>query len=289
MTDIRHPLVMVVDDDLDTRDLYRMVLESVGYRVEEAGEVAAASEALARATPDLVLTDWLLPDGDGLAVCRAVHASRRSRHVPVIAVTGVSLDQAEDAAVRREGITEVLRKPANPDDILGAIRVALTKATERRLCDAAMRARRYAAHARRRSDANAAGGPTAGCEAGIDAGVLLQRAASRSDGSIALVIADDSGRYVAASGATRQLTGYDAAELTGLSVWDLTPLPDTADGQGLWQQFIAAGAHHGHYVLRRRDGRPVDAQYCAVANIAPGWHVSAIAELPDLPSSLGLI
>ena len=44
---------------------------------------------------------------------------------------------------------------------------------------------------------------------------------------------------------------------------------------------------HGQYVLRRRVGQPVEAQYYAVANIAPGWHVSAIAELPDLPVTLG--
>ena len=121
----------------------------------------------------------------------------------------------------------------------------------------------------------------------VDAETLLERAVARSDDSVTLMIADDQAHYVAASGATRQLTGYDANELAGLSVWDLTPLPNRSEGQGLWQQFIAAGTQQGHYLLRHRDGRAVEARYVALANIAPGWHLSAIAESPrDMPASL---
>ena len=79
-----------------------------------------------------------------------------------------------------------------------------------------------------------------------DAETLLQRAVARSGDSVTLMIADDHAHYVAASGATRQLTGYDSNELAALSVWDLTPLPNTPEGQGLWQQFIAAGTQEGH-------------------------------------------
>jgi len=281
MTHLHHPLVLIVDDDPDTRELYRMVLESVGYRVEDAGHVRTAVAAAAAHLPDVVVTDWMLPDGEGLDVCRGLRAHRQTRKVPIIAVTGVTLDQAAEKHAQLEGITAIIRKPAPPDDILAAIGAALTKAAERRLCDAATRTRRYADQVRRRALSSA------GCSAGmpVDPGVLLERVASRSDQSIALVLVDDSGHYVAASGATRELTGYDAAELAGLTVWDLTPLPDSVD-QGLWRQFIATGAQQGRYVLRRRDGRPVDAQYCALANIAPGWHVSAFAELPALPLTL---
>ena len=72
-----------------------------------------------------------------------------------------------------------------------------------------------------------------------------------------------------------------------MSVWDLTPLPNAPEGQGLWQQFIASGTQEGQYLLRHRDGRAVEARYVALANIAPGWHLSAIAEALDMPASLG--
>jgi PAS domain S-box-containing protein len=278
MTDLHHPLVLIVDDDPDTRELYRMVLESVGYRVEDAGHVRTATAAALARIPDVVVTDWMLPDGDGLDVGRALRANRHTRRIPIVAVTGVTLDQAAELSASLEGITAIIRKPANPDDILLAIGTALTKAAERRLCDAATRTRRYAEQVRRLAMSSAG--------IRVDPGVLLERVASRSDHSIALVLADDSGHYVAASGATREVTGYDPAELARLTVWDLTPPSQSADGKGLWNQFIAAGAQQGRYVLRRRDGRPVDTQYCALANIAPGWHVSAFAELPALPLTL---
>jgi PAS domain S-box-containing protein len=282
MTDRHRRLVLVVDDDSDTRELYRMLLESVGYRVEDAGHVRTATAAALALVPDVVVTDWLLPDGEGLDVGRALRANRHTRRIPIVAVTGVTLDPPAEETASLEGITAILQKPANPDDILSAISTALTKAVERRLCDAATRTRRYAALVRRLGTST--GRPS---DVGLDPGAMLERVASRSDQSVALVLADDSGRHVAASGAIRELTGYDAAELAGLTVWDLAPLTGSADGKGLWNQFIATGAQQGRSVLRRRDGRAVDAQYCAIANIAPGWHVTAFAEMPALPLTLG--
>src|SRR4051812_34992453 len=209
MTDLRQPLVLIVDDDLDTRELYRMVLESVGYRVEDAGRVQSAIAAGVRLIPDVVLADWLLPDGSGLDVCRGLRANRPTRRVPVVAVTGLALDEQGLTSGRdEEGLAGILRKPADPDDILAAIRGALSRATERRLCDAAIRTRRYAELARRRAAAPAG----TGSNGRLDAGALLQCAAARSGDSITLLLADDEGRYLAASGATREFTGYDAAE-----------------------------------------------------------------------------
>ena len=275
------PLVLVVDDDLDTRELYRVVLESVGYRVEDAGSVSGAAAILGQTAPDVVLTDWRMPDGDGLTLCRVVRGRSSTRHVPIVAVTGVSLGEAATAAVQREGIVSVLLKPADPDAILTRLRGALTIGLERRLRAAAARTKRYAEQVRRR---------TARCRGPVnrraDAESLLRRAAARSGDAVMLMIADDSARYVAVSGAIQQLTGYESNELASLSVWDLTPLPDTVDGQGLWRDFIASGIQEGTYRLRRPDGLAVEARYVALANITPGWHVSALAATPNMPVSL---
>src|SRR5687768_9702353 len=90
---LHHPLVLVVDDDADTRELYRLVLEAVGYRVEVAAHVRGAAAGLDRFVPDVVLTDWLLPDGQGLDVCEAMLSRRATRLVPVVAVTGLAFDE----------------------------------------------------------------------------------------------------------------------------------------------------------------------------------------------------
>src|SRR6186997_3343717 len=57
------PLILVVDDDMDTREMYGWCLEARGFRVALAGSFAAALEQAASETPDLVVTDFMLPGG----------------------------------------------------------------------------------------------------------------------------------------------------------------------------------------------------------------------------------
>ena len=64
-----------------------------------------------------------------------------------------------------------------------------------------------------------------------------------------------------------------------MSVWDLTPLPKSALGQELWRRFIATGVQEGRFTVRRQAGDCVDANYVAVANLAPGLHLSALARV----------
>jgi CheY-like chemotaxis protein len=277
-TDPRHPHVLVVDDDPDTRELYQVMLGSVGYQVASVATVRGVIELALKRTPDVVLTDWRLPDGDGLAVVNALRQHYTLRHLPLIAVTGVSMSSQKRTDLRNIGFTEVLVKPASPDDILRAVHEATEIGIANRLRAAARRLGRYAAQASRRRTAGS------GAAATIDAGRLLTRAAARSGSDITLTLADDSARYVAAAGSARELTGYEPQELVSLSVWDLTDVAEAPSGQGLWQSFIKSGKQEGRYMLRRRDGAPVEAQYCAVANVVPGLHLSAIARASQLPA-----
>jgi CheY-like chemotaxis protein len=279
--DPRHPHVLAVDDDADTRELYAILLESVGYRVDCAANVRTAGELAARTAPNVVITDWRLPDGDGFSVAEAVQAHGASRHVPIIAVTGFNLDADVEAEARRRGFTASLLKPVSPDDILKHVGVAAEVGIARELRAAARRLRRYAAQAARAGGKRPGDGPAA-----LDTASLLQRVAARSRENITLVLADDTAHYVAAGGRARELTGYEPQELVALSVWDLAPPPDASSGLGLWRAFIESGIQEGRYTLRRRDGAPVEAQYCAIANIMPGLHASAMAEVSPLPDSL---
>ena len=279
---LRHPLVVIVDDDRDTRELYQLVLQSVGYRVVAAPHVKGVERALRDAAPNVVLTDWLLPDGDGLAVCDVLRARRATRHVPVLSITGLSLDEDKAAVARCRGIVDVLEKPVDPDTILQAVRRALLLETSRRVRRAAERTRRYAERLRHGVHALRADG---GENARADAAALLARVSERSGHPLTLMLADDRAHYVAVGGDSRALTGYEPGELQGLTVWDLTPPPSTANSQALWQEFIASGIQEGQYLLRRRDGAAVEASYCAIANVAPGLHVSALVETTGIPGS----
>jgi len=94
--------------------------------------------------------------------------------------------------------------------------------------------------------------------------------------TVAALVADNSQRYVAANAAARQLTGYTLPELYGLTVMDLTPMPDTEAGRQLWKDFIGKGAQRGDYELATKRGGPRHVRYWAYASIAPGFHVSLL-------------
>jgi PAS domain S-box-containing protein len=103
---------------------------------------------------------------------------------------------------------------------------------------------------------------------------LLEQAA---DMPVALLIANNSGRYVDVNEPATRLTGFSRAELLRMSVWDLTPTPSAAAGRRMWQEFLRAGRMAGSYTLCRKGGSTVRADFRAWANLLPGVHVSALA------------
>jgi two-component system KDP operon response regulator KdpE len=103
--------VLIVEDNAVVASAMRILLEDAGHTVSEAGSVAGAVDAVQASfqTPDLVLLDLTLPDGDGLSVLAALRDIGREPRVTV-AVTG-----RDDPAVRvrclAAGCREVLLKP----------------------------------------------------------------------------------------------------------------------------------------------------------------------------------
>ena len=279
LTDPAHPLVLAVDDDLDTRELYHLLLESVGYRVATAPDVRAAAATATDEAPSVVITDWRLPDGDGLNVLNAVYERHPTRRPPFVAISGFDLEDPVTAEARAKGFTNILVKPVLPDDLLRVVRRAIEVGTANRLRAAAERLHQQAIAAIR--DRARTQDPAAPSDAAI-----VRRAVEQTRDDVAVMVADDRAHYVAAGGRTRELTGYAPEELLSMTVWDLTPPPAEMSGQTLWTSFIASGVQEGRYMLRRRDGVPVEAQYCAIANIVPGLHVSAIVEASQAAAAL---
>ncbi|MCA1562960.1 MAG: response regulator [Acidobacteria bacterium] len=280
MDTTRQPLVLVLDDDLDTRELYRLVFELTGYRIVDAATVAECVRLVSTLRPHALVTDWLLPDGDGLALCAQIHRAPATRRTPILAVTGVSLSPEVIERARTLGCARFMEKPVDPEALVEAVTTLVDAVAARDLRAAAVRIRHACARVRHadRAEPSAADLRTAASD-------LIARAQLHARASIALMVADDSAHYVAANRASSALTGYDQSELIGLSVWDLTP-PGTADARGLWNSFIASGSQEGRYCLKRRDGQSVAARYVAFANIAPGLHLSAIQATAFTPQPL---
>jgi PAS domain S-box-containing protein len=262
-------LILVVDDDRDTRELYKLVFEVGGYRVAEAASVAEALHTAKHLSPNVVLTDWMLDDGDGFTLCTALRRAGRTRRVPIIGATGVTLDADEMARAQQLGCGTVLTKPVDLDALVRLVDSTIQSTHARLLRAAAIRVWRYVARVRATAASNALSGAS-----------LLAAARVHTKSRVALVIADDYGRYVAANEGAAELTGYDPDVLTTMSVADLTPEPQSTLREDLWNSFLAAGTQEGLFLLRRRDGQSVPARYFAVANIAPGLHLSALSAAP---------
>ncbi len=126
------PLILLVDDDADTRDLFALFFADSGFSVEQASNGADALTKIRTRLPDIVLSDLWMPVMDGFALCRAIKRDDRTAHVPVVAVscnTSVQYVTETQAA----GFDKVLPKPSDLDHLLAEIRNALL--TTARLCE----------------------------------------------------------------------------------------------------------------------------------------------------------
>src|SRR4051812_31498793 len=73
--------------------------------------------------------------------------------------------------------------------------------------------------------------------------------AQAADMPVALLIANNSGRYIDVNDHATRLTGYSRSELLRMAVWDLTPAPVAAEGRRMWREFLELGEMAGKYPL----------------------------------------
>ncbi len=118
------PLVLIVDDYQDAREMYAEYLEYSGYRVAEARNGLEAVEKAFALHPALILMDLSLPVMDGWEATRRLKSDIRTRSIPVVALTGHALDghsrEAQDA-----GCDAYVTKPCLPDDLVREVQRVL--------------------------------------------------------------------------------------------------------------------------------------------------------------------
>lgn len=95
----------------------------------------------------------------------------------------------------------------------------------------------------------------------------------------AVLLIDNTGRYIGANPAASELTGFSRRELLTLSMFDITPPPDEKEIALLWRAFLLTGRQDGNIVLKRSDGTRILSRYMAATNIIPGVHVAVLAKI----------
>lgn len=114
--------VLVADDDVGVRFVVSEFLKSAGLDVVEATDGAAAVEILKEWTPDLLVTDIFMPDGDGIELVRYVR--KNLPFLPVIAMSGGSVLLPEFNSLRSAemlGATVTIAKPFTQKDFAAAM------------------------------------------------------------------------------------------------------------------------------------------------------------------------
>src|SRR5713101_4566601 len=80
------PVVLIIEDDPETRFFYQSIFELDGFRLEQAHNGLQALQKAIDAAPDLILTDIAVPGIDGIELCRRLRADDRTKTIPVLAV-----------------------------------------------------------------------------------------------------------------------------------------------------------------------------------------------------------
>jgi DNA-binding response OmpR family regulator len=114
--------VLVVDDDKDLRDLFAVALKSAGFQVRVADDGISALQLIELTPPDVIVLDLMLPMLDGASVRQEMSAHANTRHIPVVIVTGSTLD------LTHLGVAATLRKPVEPGTLITAVRSVLAPA-----------------------------------------------------------------------------------------------------------------------------------------------------------------
>ena len=119
--------VLVVDDESHIREVVEYALTREGYRVSLAADGQAALDLSSRVSPDLVVLDVMLPEIDGLEVCRQVRAGHPN--LPIIMLT--ALGEAEERIAGLEvGADDYVTKPFSPRELILRIESVLRRSRD---------------------------------------------------------------------------------------------------------------------------------------------------------------
>src|SRR2546430_13049945 len=116
-------LVLVVEDETDMSNLIRDLLAAEGHEVAQAFDGRTALSLAQQRPPDLVILDWMLPDLDGLAVCRRL---REDHLMPIIMLTART-EEVDRVLGLEVGADDYVPKPFSMRELLARARAALRR------------------------------------------------------------------------------------------------------------------------------------------------------------------
>lgn len=123
------PLILIIEDEPQTRENLALILEMEGFNVLTAGDGREGIEAARRVRPDLILCDIMMAELDGYGVLRELRADPGTLTTPLIFLTAKG-DRKDLRLGMELGADDYLSKPVGVDELLGAIRARLERRSE---------------------------------------------------------------------------------------------------------------------------------------------------------------
>ena len=129
--------ILVVEDDPDIADLMRRYLQKGGFDVDVRGSGREALGIIATQPPDLLVLDLMLPQVNGLEICRQVRADAKTATIPIIMVTART-DESDRIAGLDLGADDYLAKPFSPGELVARVRALLRRTARTTTVDTAI-------------------------------------------------------------------------------------------------------------------------------------------------------
>ena len=121
------PLALVVEDEDDIATLLDFSLRKAGFSVDWAKNLQEAQACVKKVLPDVVVLDWMLPDGDGVSWLNQMRASERTKYLPVLMLTARA-QEADKLKGLEGGADDYITKPFSPKELVARINTVLRRA-----------------------------------------------------------------------------------------------------------------------------------------------------------------
>jgi two-component system phosphate regulon response regulator PhoB len=120
------PIVLVVEDEPAIQELISITLTRNGHTVRRTANTREAMDSVTESLPDLILLDWMLPDGTGPSFARRMRIDPRTREVPIIMLTARA-DEADKVQGLDSGVDDYVTKPFSPRELEARIQAVLRR------------------------------------------------------------------------------------------------------------------------------------------------------------------
>ncbi len=127
--------ILVVEDDRDISELITYNLEREGYEIACLYDGSQAVDFVTQRKPELIILDLMLPEVDGIEICRQLKSDAATKHIPIVMLTAKS-EEADVVVGLQMGADDYIPKPFSPKVLVARIKAIIRRMADQQLSSA---------------------------------------------------------------------------------------------------------------------------------------------------------